>query len=146
MSTKTPASPTVLPASTQFNALAQIASDGLIPGVPSITVPANVPIPFRDYLGSLRFDWAESAKSQWFLRMSEDSYLTHNALVAQGTLPSTGLTTHNNYWNSVISNTYDIQPNMARHIRVRCEPVASDADPQFYARIRAGVSRSVRRR
>ena len=40
-----------------------IASDGLIPGVPSITVPANVPIPFRDYLGSLRFDWAQSEKS-----------------------------------------------------------------------------------
>ena len=91
---------------TQFNALAQLASDGLIPGVPSITVPQNVPIPFRDYLGSLRFDWAESPKSQWFLRASEDNYLTHNALVQQATLPSTGLTTHNNYWNAVISNTY----------------------------------------
>src|SRR5580700_10537303 len=34
---------------TQFNALAQLAADGLIPGVPSITVPQNVPIPFRDY-------------------------------------------------------------------------------------------------
>jgi hypothetical protein len=91
---------------TQFNALAQLASDGLIPGVPSIMVPQNVPIPFRDYIGSLRFDWAESTKSQWFLRVSEDSYLTRNALVQQATLPSTGLTTHNNYWNSVISNTY----------------------------------------
>jgi hypothetical protein len=91
---------------TQFNALAQLASDGLISGVPSITVPQNVPIPFRDYLGSLRFDWAQSTKSQWFLRASEDSYLTRNALVQQATLPSTGLTTHNNYWNGVISNTY----------------------------------------
>ena len=91
---------------TQFNALAQLAADGLIPGVPSITVPQNVPIPFRDYLGSLRFDWAESPKSQWFLRASQDGYLTHNALVQQATLPSTGLTTHNNYWNSVLSNTY----------------------------------------
>ncbi|HYM75549.1 MAG TPA: carboxypeptidase regulatory-like domain-containing protein [Candidatus Dormibacteraeota bacterium] len=89
----------------EFNALAQIAADGLIPGVPSIAVPANVPIPFRDYIGSLRFDWAQSQKSQWFLRTSEDSYLTHNALVQQATLPSTGLTTHNNYWNTVISNT-----------------------------------------
>ena len=94
------------PASTaQFNALAQLATDGLIPGVPSIAVPANVPIPFRDYLGSLRFDWAQSAKSQWFLRASADSYLTRNNLVQQATLPSTGLTTHNNYWNGVISNT-----------------------------------------
>jgi len=91
---------------TQFNALAQLASDGLIPGVPSITVPQNVPIPFRDYIGSLRFDWAQSTKSQWFLRVSEDSYLTRNALVQQATLPSTGLTTHNNYWNNEISNTY----------------------------------------
>jgi hypothetical protein len=91
---------------TQFNGLAQLAADGLIPGVPSITVPQNVPIPFRDYIGSLRFDWAESTKSQWFLRTSEDSYLTRNALVQQATLPSTGLTTHNNYWNSVLSNTY----------------------------------------
>ncbi len=91
---------------TQFNALAQLAADGLIPGVPSITVPPNVPIPFRDSISSLRFDWAESPKSQWFLRASQDSYLTRNALVQQATLPSTGVTTHNNYWNSVLSNTY----------------------------------------
>ncbi|MFZ0771273.1 MAG: TonB-dependent receptor [Candidatus Sulfotelmatobacter sp.] len=91
---------------TQFDALAQLASEGLIAGVPSIAVPATVPIPFRDYLGSLRFDWAQSSKSNWFLRTSEDSYLTHNALVQQGTLPSTGLITHNNYWNVALSNTY----------------------------------------
>jgi hypothetical protein len=96
-------SPTSL---TQFHALAQLAAGGLIPGVPSITVPQNVPIPFRDYISLLRFDWPESPKSQWFLRTSQDSYLTHNALVQQATLPSTGLTTHNNYWNSVLSNTY----------------------------------------
>ena len=99
------------PASTaQFNALAQLAADGLIAGVPSIAVPATVPIPFRDYIGSVRFDWAESSKSQWFLRTSQDNYVTHNALVAQGTLPSTGLTTHNNYWNIVISNAYSFSP------------------------------------
>jgi hypothetical protein len=95
---------------TQFDALAQLASEGLIPGVSSIAVPPNVPIPFRDYIGSLRFDWNESSKSQWFLRTSEDNYLTHNALVQQATLPSTGLTTHNNYWNTVISNTYTFGP------------------------------------
>ncbi len=71
---------------TQFDALAQLASEGLITGVPSIAVPATVPIPFRDYLGSMRFDWAQSSQSNWFLRISEDSYLTHNALVEQGTL------------------------------------------------------------
>ena len=95
---------------TEFNALAQLAADGLIPGVPSITVPQNVPIPFRDYIGTVRLDWAQSAKSQWFLRTSEDNYLTHNNLVAQATLPSTGLTTHDNYWNNVISNTYAFSP------------------------------------
>jgi hypothetical protein len=94
----------------QFNALAKLAADGLIPGVPSIPVPAAVPIPFRDYISSVRFDWAESPKSQWFLRTSQDSYLTHNALVEQGTLPSTGLITHNNYWNTVISNAYTFSP------------------------------------
>jgi hypothetical protein len=99
------------PASTrQFDALATLASRGLIAGVSSITVPQNVPIPFRDYIGSLRFDWAQSTKSQWLLRTSEDSYLIHNALVQQATLPSTGLTTHNNYWNTVISNTYAFSP------------------------------------
>jgi hypothetical protein len=95
----------------QFNALSQIAADGLIPGVPSISVPSNVPIPFRDYLGSLRLDWAQSPKSQWFFRASQDSYLTHNNLVQQATLPSTGLTAHNNYWNAVIGNTYGFSPS-----------------------------------
>jgi hypothetical protein len=95
------------PASTtQFDALAQLASEGLITDIPSIPVPATVPIPFRDYLSSLRFDWAQSSKSTWFLRASSDSYLTHNALVQQATLPSTGLITRNNYWNVALSNSY----------------------------------------
>jgi len=99
---------------TQFDALAQLASEGLIDvngtTVNSIAVPRNVPIPFRDYIGSVRFDWAQSTKSQWFMRTSEDNYLTHNALVQQATLPSTGLTTHNNYWNAVISDQYSFSP------------------------------------
>jgi hypothetical protein len=100
------------PASTgQFDALGAIAAQGLISGVSSIAVPATVPIPFRDYLGTARFDWAESPKSQWYLRTSEDTYLTHNALVEQGTLPSTGLITHNNYWNAVVGNTYTFSPS-----------------------------------
>jgi hypothetical protein len=95
------------PASTtQFDALAQLASAGLITGIASIPVPGTVPIPFRDYLGSLRLDWAQSSKSNWFLRTSEDNYTTHNALVQQATLPSTGLLTHNNYWNVALSNSY----------------------------------------
>src|SRR6202166_1515892 len=99
------------PASTtQFDALAQLASEGLIPGINSIPVPDNVPIPFRDYIGSLRFDWSQSSKSQWFFRTSEDNYLTHNALLQKATLPSTGLTPHNKYWNHAVSNTYAFNP------------------------------------
>ncbi len=96
---------------TQFNALAQLAQMGLISGVPSINVPSSVPIPFRDYLGSIRLDWAQSPKSNWFLRTSEDNYVTNNNLVEQGTLPSTGLLTHNNYWNAALSNTYTFNSN-----------------------------------
>src|SRR5208282_842827 len=96
---------------TQFNALSQLASQGLITGSPSIATPNFVPIPFRDYIGSVRFDWAQSSKSSWFLRTSEDTYVTNNNLVAQGTLPSTGLLTHNNYWNTAISNTYTFNPS-----------------------------------
>jgi len=99
---------------TQFNALGQLAAQGLVnvngTGVTNIAVPTNVPIPFRDYLGLIRFDWAQSTRSQWFLRFSADSYLTHNALVQQGTLPSTGATTHTNYSNFAINNQFTFSP------------------------------------
>src|SRR5579863_3533090 len=94
----------------QFDALATLASEGLIPGVASIPIPATVPIPFRDYFGSIRVDWAQSAKSSWFLRGSTDNYTTHNNLVEQGTLPSTGLLTHNNYLNLTLSNQFLFGP------------------------------------
>ncbi len=94
----------------QFDALAQLAAAGLISGVSSIPVPGSIPIPFRDYDSTLRFDWDQSARSQWLLRTSQDSYLTRNALVEQGTLPSTGLTTHNNYWNIALNNAYTLSP------------------------------------
>ncbi|MGC8549572.1 MAG: carboxypeptidase regulatory-like domain-containing protein [Acidobacteriaceae bacterium] len=95
------------PASTaQFAALSELAAQGAIPGVGSIAVPGTVPVPFGDYLSSLRLDWKQSGRSHWFMRVSQDSYLTRNALVAQGALPSTGLTTHNNYWNAVVGNTF----------------------------------------
>jgi hypothetical protein len=95
---------------TQFNALASLAAAGLIPGASSIPVPPNVPVPFRDYLATTRFDWAQSSKSQWFLRGAIDNYITRNALVQQATLPSTGAEQHNNYMNMVISNSYTFSP------------------------------------
>lgn len=105
------------PASTQqFQALSEIAAQGLIPGAAAIAVPSTVPIPFDDYLGSVRFDWAASHRSQWFLRTSDDSNLTRNALVQQGTLPSTGLLTHNNYWNAVLNNSYTFSSNLSGNL------------------------------
>jgi len=96
---------------TQFNALSTLASDGLIPGVTSIGVPNNVPVPFRDYLGTIRFDWAQSSRSQWFFRTALDNYTTENDLVQQATLPSTGATSGSKYENVVIGNQYLFSPN-----------------------------------
>jgi hypothetical protein len=94
----------------EFNALAWLASAGLIPGVGSIAVPASVPVPFRDAAESLRLDWTQSAQSSWFLRGSGDVYSTRNNLVEQATLPSTGLMTHNRYWNVVAGNQFLFGP------------------------------------
>ncbi len=94
----------------QFNALASLAQEGLIPGVSSIPVPLNVPVPYRDYLGLVRFDWQQSSRSNWFLRGAIDNSTTNNALVQQGTLPSTGATTGYNYQNLVLSNQFTFSP------------------------------------
>src|ERR1019366_2167291 len=96
---------------TQFNALNQLAQDGLIPDTSSIAVPPYVRVPFHDYLGLLRIDWAQSKRSQWFVRYSLDNSTTNNALIQQATLPSTGATTHSNYQNGVVSNTFIFSPN-----------------------------------
>jgi Carboxypeptidase regulatory-like domain/TonB dependent receptor len=94
----------------QFNALASLAAQGLIPGVSTLAVPNSVPVPFRDYLGDLRLDWAQSARSQWFLRAAIDNYTTDNAFVQQGTLPSTGATSHSNYMNLVVGQQSIFSP------------------------------------
>jgi len=100
---------------TEFNALSQLAQQGLITvngtTVTSIPVPNNAPVPFRDYLGMMRFDWAQSQRSNWFLRLSFDTYTTLNALVQQATLPSTGATMHNNYLSLVASNVFTFGPS-----------------------------------
>jgi hypothetical protein len=95
---------------TQFQALAGLAGQGLIPGVSSISVPNNVPVPFRDYLGDLRFDWAQSSRAQWFLRAALDTYTTDNAFVEQATLSSTGATWHSNYGNLVLGQQFIFSP------------------------------------
>jgi len=90
----------------QFDALAQLAAMGLIPGVKSINVPNTVAVPFRDYLDTFRLDWAQSERSRWFLRAASDSYTTRNSLVEQGALPSTGSTAHNNYFSFVVGQQF----------------------------------------
>jgi hypothetical protein len=96
----------------QFDALAELAAESLIPGVPSVRVPANVPVPFRDYFGSSRLDLSQSTRSSWYLRGTGDNYTTHNNLVQQGTLPSTGLLSHNNYLSLVAGNQFVFSPNL----------------------------------
>jgi len=99
---------------TQFQALAQLAAQGLIDvhgaAVTAISVPSSVPVPFRDYLGLLRLDWAQSSRSQWFLRAALDNYTIGNAFVQQGTLPSTGAASHNNYMNLALANHFVFSP------------------------------------
>ena len=95
----------------QFNALASLAQQGFVSGVHSISIPDFVPIPFRDYLGTVRLDWAQSPRSQWFLRAAVDNYTTDNAFVEQATLPSTGATWHSNYMNLVLGQQYIFSPS-----------------------------------
>jgi Carboxypeptidase regulatory-like domain/TonB dependent receptor-like, beta-barrel len=94
----------------EFNALASLASQGLLPGVSTIDVPGSAPVPFRDVLGSLRLDWAQSNRSQWFIRGSVDQYTTKNDLVQQATLPSTGASSYSKYLNLALSNQFTFSP------------------------------------
>jgi hypothetical protein len=94
----------------QFQALAQLATEGLIPEVNSISVPNNAPVPFDDYLATTRFDWAQSQRSQWFLRAAIDRYTTHNDLVQQATLASTGATSRSNYMNLLLNQHFTFSP------------------------------------
>jgi len=96
---------------TQFNALSQLAQEGLIPNTTSIAVPPYVRVPFQSYLAMLRLDWAQSKRSLWFVRYALDNSTTNNALVQQATLPSTGATAHSNYQNGALSNTFTFSPN-----------------------------------
>lgn len=94
----------------QFQALAQLAGQGLIPGLSSIAVPTSVGVPFRDTLFSTRFDWAQSSRSQWFLRGALDRNHTKNDLLQQATLPSTGAFTRSNYYSVLVNHQYQFSP------------------------------------
>ena len=98
---------------TQFNALAALAAQGLIPGINSIPVPNNVPVPFQRLSGRHSLRLGAVAALQWFLRAALDNYMTENDLVQQATLPSTGATSHSNYMNLVLSQQFHLQPDLA---------------------------------
>ena len=94
----------------EFNALAQLASSGQIPGVTSIAVPTSVGTPFHDTLFSARFDFNQSQRSQWFLRGAFDLNQSKNDLVHEGALPSTGFTTTSHYFSVLLSNQFQFTP------------------------------------
>ena len=85
-----------------------------------------------DYLGDIRFDWAQSKRSQWFLRYALDNSTTNNALVQQATLPSTGATTHSNYQNGVISNTSLFSPTWVGTLTLGTSYLHGTADRNRY--------------
>ena len=95
---------------TEFNALAQLASSGQIPGVTSIAVPTSVSTPFRDILFSSRLDIAQSDRSHWFLRGAFDLNRSKNDLVHEGALPSTGFTTTSHYYSFLLNNQLQFTP------------------------------------
>ncbi len=117
---------------TQFNALNQLAQEGLIPNTSSIPVPPYTRVPFQSYLGMMRMDWAQSQRSQWFIRWALDNNTTNNALVQQATLPSTGATTHGNYQNGVISNTFTFSPNWVGNFTFGASYLHGTADRNGY--------------
>ncbi|MDP9159176.1 MAG: carboxypeptidase regulatory-like domain-containing protein [Acidobacteriota bacterium] len=95
---------------TQFEALAQLAASGEIPGVTSIAVPPSISTPFHDNLFNSRLDWRTSERSQWTLRFSLDRNEGLNDLVQQGALPSTGFTTQSNYYSALVRNEFSFSP------------------------------------
>jgi TonB dependent receptor len=116
----------------EFNALSQLAQQGYIPNTTSIPVPPFVRVPFVSYLGLMRFDWAQSQRSQWFVRWALDNNTTDNALIQQATLPSTGATTHYNYQNGAISNTFTFSPNWVGNFTLGTSYLHGTADRNQY--------------
>jgi hypothetical protein len=113
----------------QFNALSSLAAMGLVPGVTTIPVPPNVPVPFRDTLWTGRMDWAQTPRSQWFLRGSLERNNTGNNLVQQGSLPSTGAHTYTNYYSIVLGNTYQLGNNWLGVLTLQSNALHLTQDP-----------------
>src|SRR6266567_1959686 len=95
---------------TEFRALAELASRGEIPGVASIVVPPFTPVPFRDRIFDARVDWKQSDRSSWFFRGAFDLNRAQNNLVEQGSLPSTGATTGAHYYSLLVNQQFVSSP------------------------------------
>ena len=99
----------------QFNALAQLALDGLVSvrgnSISSINAPSSVPVPFRDYLGLMRFDWAPSPPLAMVpSRRDRQLHDAQRSGPARRRLPLTGATSHNNYMNLALGNQFALSP------------------------------------
>ena len=95
---------------TEFRALAELASRGEIPGVASIVVPPFTPVPFRDRIFDARVDWKQSDHSSWFFRGAFDLNMARNNLVEQGSLPSTGASTRAHYYSLLGNQQFVFNP------------------------------------
>ena len=113
---------------TEFQALSQLAAAGAIPGVTSIAVPTSVSQPFRDLLFTGRVDWAQSNRSQWFVRASIDRYRTANDLVQQATLPSTGALTRSQYFTLLVSQNHQFSSSWLGTLTVEASLFNHTAD------------------
>ena len=90
--TKMPPSPTAPPAPGSSTRLAQLAAHGLIPGVElASSAGQRAHSLSRLYWHRFVSIGRNRQNRQWYLRGSVDGYTTHNNLVQQATLPSTGL-------------------------------------------------------
>jgi Carboxypeptidase regulatory-like domain len=124
----------------EFHDLAQLASMRLVPGVTSINVPAYTPVPFRDTLFTTRLDWAQSARSQWFLRGGTDRYDIKNNLIQQATLPSTGAYSQSQYYNVLLHNDFIFSPRWLGALTLQANGVSSGRAAEFELWVCAVVS------
>ena len=86
------------------------------------SVPNNVPVPFRDYLGTCASTGRSRRARSGSCAAAIDNYTTDNALVQQATLPSTGATSHSNYMNLVLGQQYIFSPTWLGRLPWRQRP------------------------
>ena len=78
--------------------------------MPSIAVPATVPFLSATISARCALIGRSLRNRSGFCAPQKTAISPATRWSQQGTLPSTGLTTHNNYWNTVLSNAYTFSP------------------------------------